>query len=264
MMLYKKSILTVCLLVFMLFLAACSGSQTADGGTADDAHDVHWGYEGEGGPEHWGDLEPEFAVCGTGVEQSPIDITNAADVDLANIGFDYGETAVNILNNGHTIQVNYDEGSHIEVDGKTYNLLQFHFHTPSEHEIDDQLAAGEMHLVHQSADGDYAVVGVLINEGAENSAFVPVWDNLPDHETEAMVTGASVNAADLLPDTLTYNNYPGSFTTPPCTEGVNWMVLTNPVEMSADQIAAFSNIIGHNNRPAQPLGDRAIEEDSTN
>ena len=236
--------------------------EMAEGDHGEEAHAIHWGYEGEGGPEHWADLDADYAAC-TGVEQSPIDITNAASEDLMDIVFNYSETAVNILNNGHTIQVNYDEGSSIEIDGKTYDLKQFHFHTPSEHALDGELAAGEMHLVHQSEDGSYAVVGVMIMDGAENPAFINVWDNFPDHVTEAeMVDGVTVNASDLLPETRTYFNYSGSFTTPPCTEGVNWLVLTTPIEMSADQIAAFSSIVGDNNRPTQPLGERTLVEDN--
>lgn len=151
----------------------------------------------------------------------------------------------------------------IEANDTTYNLLQFHFHTPSEHAIDGSLAAAEMHLVHQSNDGAYAVVGVMIQEGAENAVFTPVWDYLPAAEAEAeTVAGVSVNAAALLADQLTYYTYPGSFTTPPCTEGVSWFVLTTPIEMSADQISAFNSIIGDNNRPVQPLGDRDLVQDA--
>ncbi len=165
----------------------------------DDTHEVvHWGYEGEGGPEHWGKIDPAYELCGTGVEQSPIDVTNAAPEDLVDIVFDYSDTAVNILNNGHTVQINYDQGSFIEADGKVYNLLQFHFHSPSEHELDGNLTTAEMHLVHQSDDGAYAVVGVMITEGDENPAFADIWANMPDEESDVeTVEGLAINALDL-------------------------------------------------------------------
>jgi len=138
---------------------------------------VHWSYEGEAGPEHWGELSHDFAACSEGKEQSPIDVPGTATVNPADLTFNYQPTAVNILNNGHTIQVNYDVGSSLEVDGTTYNLLQLHFHATSEHTVGGKYSDMEMHLVHQSADGGYAVVGVMINRGAENAAFAPVWNN---------------------------------------------------------------------------------------
>lgn len=223
---------------------------------------VHWSYSGEEGPEHWGELSEDFAACSTGTEQSPIDIPGTAPTNPADIVFNYNPTDINILNNGHTIQVNYDEGSSIEVNGTTYNLLQFHFHALSEHTVDGNYADGEMHLVHQSDAGEYAVVGVLLKRGGDdNAAFAPVWDNLPAQETEATtISGVSVNAADLLPAERTYYRYNGSFTTPPCTEGVNWFVMSTPVELSDAQLAAFEQIYSANYRPVQPLNGRTFLE----
>ncbi|RME46322.1 MAG: carbonic anhydrase family protein [Caldilineae bacterium] len=220
---------------------------------------VHWGYEGENGPEHWGELSPDFATCSTGTEQSPVDIPASAPINAANIVFNYQPTALNIVNNGHTIQVNYDEGSSMQVEGKTYNLLQFHFHAPSEHTLDGQYSDMEMHLVHQSADGEYAVVGVMLKRGAENPAYAPVMNNLPPTEGEPeTISGVSVNAADLLPADQSYYRYNGSFTTPPCTEGVKWFVLTAPVELSDAQVSAFEQIYSGNYRPVQPLNNRTF------
>lgn len=222
---------------------------------------VHWTYSGEEGPEHWGELSEDFALCSTGTEQSPIDIPSASSTNPTDIVFNYNPTDVNILNNGHTIQVNYDEGSSIEIDGTTYNLLQFHFHALSEHTVDGNYADAEMHLVHQSDAGEYAVVGVLIKRGGENAAYAPVWDNLPAQEAEeTTISGASVNAADLLPAEQSYYRYNGSFTTPPCTEGVNWFVLSTPVELSDAQLASFEQVYSANYRPVQPLNDRAFLE----
>ncbi|MCB8967385.1 MAG: carbonic anhydrase family protein [Ardenticatenaceae bacterium] len=229
----------------------------------EDSEVPHWSYEGEGGPDHWAELDNAYEACGAGLEQSPIDLTGSSAADLVNITFNYAESDVNILNNGHTIQVNYDEGSSIEIEGHTYNLVQFHFHAPSEHAIDGSLYPIEMHLVHADANGNLAVVGVFVTQGAENTAFTAVWDNLPAEETDAVATGMMVNAAELLPADQLFYRYNGSLTTPPCSEGVLWSVMAAPIEMSAEQIAAFTTIFDGNNRPLQPLNDRDLQLDET-
>jgi len=223
--------------------------------TVEEAHveETHWGYEGETGPEHWAEIG--YPDC-AGSEQSPVDISDAPVHD-ADITFNYNPTALNIINNGHTIKVEYDEGSTITVEGKAYNLLQFHFHAPSEHTIDGEYYDMELHLVHQSDDGEYAVIGVMITAGKENEAYKPVWDNMPAEEGELQtISGVTVNAIDLLPEDRSYYRYDGSFTTPPCTEGVKWFVLSNPVELSEEQIDAFEAIYLGNNRPVQPMNER--------
>ncbi|MFQ5578860.1 MAG: carbonic anhydrase family protein [Anaerolineae bacterium] len=250
----KLAVLNLVLVVGLLIgLAVFAGTAAASG-------PVHWNYEsGEEGPDHWGELSHDFAACGEGTEQSPIDVPASATVNPADLTMNYQPTAVNILNNGHTVQVNYDSGSTLTVDGVDYNLLQFHFHALSEHTVGGNYADMEMHLVHQSADGNYAVVGVLLNRGAENAAFTPVWDNLPAEEAEAeTIAGATVNAADLLPAEQTYYRYNGSFTTPPCTEGVKWFLMSNPVELSDAQVSAFEQIFDHNYRPVQPFNARSF------
>jgi carbonic anhydrase len=231
--------------------------------TAATAQSAHWTYEGEEGPEHWGDISADYAACGSGKEQSPIDLAGFGEEDLANITFNYQPSKVNILNNGHTIQVNYDEGSSIDLDGTSYKLAQFHFHAPSEHSVAGKLADAELHLVHKSDDGKLAVVGVLINKGAENAALKDVWAHLPAEKADAMTVDGMVMAADLLPQVQTTYRYAGSLTTPPCSEGVAWNVMTTPIEMSEAQLDAFSAIVEANNRPVQPLGDRSLVEDST-
>ena len=223
----------------------------------------HFGYEGEGGPVNWAELSAHYEMCGRGQSQSPIDLTNAALTDLDNIVFSYGDTAVNILNNGHTIQVNNSSDSQIIIGDIPYKLLQFHFHAPSEHAVDGEPFPIEMHLVHRSADGKLAVVGVMIKEGAENSAFAPVWSNLPAEENGSIATGATVEVASLLPTNPTIYRYSGSLTTPPCSEDVIWSVMSTPVEMSAEQIAVFTAIIEGNNRPLQPINDRNLQLDET-
>lgn len=243
--------------IFIVFAVLVGGGVAAaqEGGHGE----AHWSYEGDTGPAHWGDLNPDWALCKTGTEQSPVDIPSSAPVNPANVAYNYDPTALNIVNNGHTIQVNYDPGSAIEIEGVTYELKQFHFHALSEHTVDGKYADMEMHLVHQSADGGYAVVGVFINSGAENPAFAPVWDHLPATASEPeTIPGVRVNADDLLPAERTYYRYNGSFTTPPCTEGVKWVVLSQDVSMSTDQIGAFTDIMHDNYRPVQPMNDRTF------
>lgn len=218
---------------------------------------VHWGYEGDTGPDAWGDLSSDFATCATGVEQSPIDITADAVVNPADIQFNYQPSNLTVVNNGHTIQANYDEGSSITVDGVTYNLLQLHFHERSEHTLSGQPGAMEAHFVHQNDNGELAVVGAMINVGAEDQAVAPVWANMPAEAGDPIaVEGATVNADEILPADRTYYRYNGSLTTPPCSEGVTWLVMTTPIEISQDQLAAFQQIHSDNFRPVQPLNDR--------
>ena len=149
----------------------------------------HWGYEGETGPEHWAELRDNYETCASGLTQSPINLTDAGSADLENIVFEYGTTPIKILNNGHTIQVDQVENNQIVLSNNTYPLLQFHFHAPSEHTADGHQYPLEMHLVHKLATGEYAVVGVFIAEGPENTAFAPVWEYLPGEVTGATATG---------------------------------------------------------------------------
>lgn len=233
--------------------AAGEADHEAAGGEAHAAEShTHWTYDGNTGPAFWGDLSPEYAACGTGKEQSPIDVDTVKEENLVNLAFDYHPSSVNIINNGHTVEAVYDPGSSFTVDGVQYNLKQFHFHAPSEHTVDGQSAAMEMHLVHENAEGKKAVVGILINEGSDATLAVP--------EPEA--TG-QINAADFLPSDQTTFRYEGSLTTPPCTEGVSWFVMIHPIELSAQQIAAFTTIYNHNNRPVQSLNGRTILADTT-
>lgn len=229
---------------------------------------VHFTYEGEAGPTNWATLSTGYADC-AGNHQSPIDLTAAAAQDMANLVFHYQPSRISIKNNGHTIEVGYDPGSSIELDGHRYKLLQFHFHAPSEHTINGRPAAAELHLVHEIEDGSLpagskAVVGVMIQEGAENPAFATVWDNLYVATATAQTADGEVNAAEMLPAVQTTYRYPGSLTTPPCTENVAWNVMTEPIEMSQAQIDSFRGVFeGANNRPLQPINDRELAVDST-
>ncbi len=228
------------------------------------ADGLSWGYEGEEGPASWGALSPEYALCADGSAQSPIDIRGAHALDLVDIEVHYGESANKIFNNGHTIQVDVDPGSHIIYNGITYDLLQFHFHAPSEHSIAGETAPMEIHFVHQDPNsGNLAVVGILLTEGENDShAYAAVFDHLPAQVGEPEAQGDPLNLARLLPETHGYYSYQGSLTTPPCSEIVRWLLLDTPVALSAEQIAAFRAIYDGNARPVQPLGARDLLHDS--
>ncbi len=223
--------------------------------SAEDA--AHWSYEGDAGPAHWGELSPDFALCSTGSEQSPVDIPSSAPTNANGLSMSYQPSAVNIFNNGHTIQVNYDDGSNLMLDGQTYKLVQFHFHASSEHTLGGQPMPMELHMVHRNDAGELAVVGTWIKSGSANAAFDPVFNNLPTTPGDPQaVAGASVNADALLPSQRSYYRYNGSLTTPPCTEGVKWIMLDTPVEVAPEQIAAYTALFDNNFRPTQPLNSR--------
>ncbi|MFB5681364.1 carbonic anhydrase [Paenibacillus terreus] len=236
------------------------GPQTA---SASQASPAHWTYEDDAGPEHWGELDEDYLACKNGTEQSPIDINHSqltASNSLKPVEVHYGKTEANIQNNGHTIQVTLkDNKNYIMLDGTKFTLAQFHFHHPSEHQIDGQKADMELHFVHKSEDGKTAVLGVLIKNGSENKAFGNVWSSMPAKETEeAVELEGTIDLASMLPANLHSIRYSGSLTTPPCTEGVSWTVLDNPIEMSQAQIDQFAVIFSDNHRPVQPLGERKV------
>jgi carbonic anhydrase len=220
---------------------------------------VEWGYEAENGPDVWGQLSPEYVLCAEGTRQSPIDLVNPTSAKLPAIVFNYQPTALNIRNNGHTIEVASTEENWVEVDGTRYELLQSHFHAPSEHTMAGKPFDMEMHLVHKNEDGTLAVIGVLIEQGGDHAAFNPLWAHLPSAPGEVKrIENVTINAADLLPSTRHAYRYDGSLTTPPCSEGVKWFVLTAPIELSELQIAAFEAIFHDNNRPIQPMNGREL------
>jgi carbonic anhydrase len=250
--------------VAAILIAACSHpSDAAAGASHAGGAEAHWSYAGATGPEHWGALSPEYALCATGTHQSPIDIRNAENLDLQNLVLHYSPTPVTIVDNGHTVQVDYAPGSSLEVDGVRYELAQFHFHAPSEHTIAGKHAPAEMHLVHKSATGALAVVGVLLEEGDQNSHFDPVLNNLPEQPGAPRRLDVQVNANDLLPADQRTWRYEGSLTTPPGTEGVRWFLMVEPVKLSAAQITALTRVCHGNSRPTQALNGRKVLQDST-
>ena len=221
---------------------------------------AHWGYEGHAGPAHWAKLSDKFATCGVGTRQSPIDISKgrAVKATLSKIEFDYKAITPEVINNGHTIQANYAAGSGIIVNGAHYDLLQFHFHTPSENTMEGKPYNMEMHLVHKNKQGQLAVVGVFIKNGKHNAEIQKLWDKMPEHAGDKSLANGSLSAADLLPKKHSFSHFKGSLTTPPCSEGVNWYVMDEPIEVSEAQIKKFASVIGHNARPVQSLNDRFV------
>lgn len=224
----------------------------------DHTHPAHWGYTGDIGPDHWGDLDPAYSFCSLGRNQSPVDIVNPMAQPVEALTFAYGRAPLRIINNGHTIQVNCAPGNTLRVGERSYTLRQFHFHAPSEHTIAGRYAAMEAHFVHQAEDGELAVVGVMIERGDANPAYALTWAHLPAEEGAEQRYEVEVDLGALLPRTLAAYRYTGSLTTPPCTENVRWFVLTQPVELAGAQVAAFEAIIKGNNRPVQPLNGRVI------
>ncbi len=218
-----------------------------------------WSYTGATAPEQWGKLSPDFALCCDGKSQSPITIQRA-NVQQATYAWhiDYRESPVMLINNGHTIQVNYAPGSTLTFDGRTYRLLQFHFHLPSEHAIDDALADMELHLVHQDEVGHLAVIGVMITAGQPNTVVEPFWGQWTMEPGEVLLEDVTINIADLLPADQALYLYDGSLTTPPCSEGVRWLLMQQPITFSQEQIAQYGQILANTNRPLQPLNNRLV------
>jgi carbonic anhydrase len=219
---------------------------------------VVWGYTGAGSPENWGNLSSEYEVCKLGSSQSPIDLDMAADAHLGEITTAYKPVPLKILNNGHTIQINYAPGSSMTIGDDTYKLLQFHFHHPSEHHVQGSAYPMEMHLVHQNEAGDLAVLGVLIEAGEANSDLQAIWDTMPTEAGSEKAVDMMVDVNKLLPCDLDSYRYYGSLTTPPCSEGVRWIVLQKPIAVSQAQIDQFNQVIAMNARPVQALNKRFL------
>ena len=221
---------------------------------------IHWAYEGAGAPENWSKLDPQNKVCAIGERQSPIDIKDGIKVDLEPIKFKYQPSTFRIVDNGHTVQVQVGEGS-ISLTGKTYELVQFHFHRPSEEKVNGQRFDMVVHLVHKSDEGQLAVVAVLLERGNENPFIQALWNHMPlEKNMPVSPPSTTVDLNTLLPVSRNYYTYMGSLTTPPCSEGVLWLVMKQPVQVSQEQINIFSRLYRNNARPIQPAGGRLIKE----
>lgn len=234
----------------------------AAAGHVNEHFNKHWGYTGSSAAPYWGTLDEGYSLCSTGTAQSPVNIAKFLQEDLPDISPAYKPSPLEIVNNGHTLQVNFTPGSGFTADGVHYNLLQMYFHTPSEHYLDGAPYPMEVHFVHKAEDGTLAVIGAMMKVGAHNPVIEGIWQNAPIEAGGAKsIDSVEINAADLLPASLEYYRYDGSLTTPPCTEGVRWHVLKEPVEVSEAQLKAFQALFPVNARPIQPLNDRIVTGD---
>ncbi len=243
--------------------AALAGHDGASDATAHAGGEVHWSYEGDNGPQAWGKLKPEFNVCAIGKRQSPINIEESATLrgPAEPIQFDYTPSSASVVNNGHTIQVDTVGNNAITVRGSTYQLLQFHFHHPSEERVNYRSFAMVAHLVHRNNEGQLAVVAVLLEPGAANPMINKVWTYMPlDAGDRVRMPSGIVEMNELLPKDQRYYQFIGSLTTPPCTEGVLWMVLKQPVTVSREQLRLFGQLFPNNARPPQATNGRAIRD----
>ena len=216
-------------------------------GGEEDKHDtgVHWGYKGEMGADKWAELDEKFYMCSEGKNQSPIDIVNSYDTRLPEMSFTNIERAHTFLNNGHTVQANFSSGNSVEINGEKFDLLQMHFHTPSENHIDGKSYPMEAHLVHANKNGDLAVLGVMFEEGKEQSLLInKLLRNFPENSGDKNSLKSTILGYEILPENKEYYTFTGSLTTPPCSEGVRWFVFKNSVKISADQISDFSKALG--------------------
>jgi len=220
---------------------------------------AHWDYGDKSGPSHWAELDTHNFMCEKGKNQSPINITQSDKTQLAAIDFNYTSTMKNIINNGHTVQINMNPGSSIKIENETYELKQFHFHTPSENKIKGQSYPLEAHFVHQNKAGQLAVVAVMFESTGENAALKKLWKELPKQQFHANELSSSDSAMTLLPKNKSYYRFNGSLTTPPCSEGVRWYVMKDPITVSKTQVETFHHEIHHNNnRPIQALNARIV------
>ena len=227
----------------------------------EDSYDhVHWAYEGRGGPENWGKLSPDNGLCASGTRQSPIDIRDGIGVDLPAITFSYRPSFFRIIDNGHTIQASLSD-NRISLLGKDYELIQLHFHRPSEERINGRNFDMVAHLVHKSYDGQLAVVAIMMERGGEHPVIQTLWNYLPlERNKDVFPPGVPIDLGRLLPEKRDYFTYMGSLTTPPCTEGVLWLVMQKPIQISSEQIGIFSRLYPNNARPIQPQNGRLIKE----
>jgi len=266
----KKITIISIILLSLIVIVSCSNEQKKANNTHEispknqvtnkkDCNNVHWSHhKGHDGPENWKNLCEGFSDCG-GNSQSPIDINNAEiDQELKALDFNYNKTNVDIINNEHTVQFNVDKGNKVNLNGKEYELLQFHYHALSEHTINGKHYPIEVHFVHKHSDNDLAVLGVMFVEGKKNELFEKYLDKFPTEKGEYK-SGETIDLLNLFPENKSYFYYNGSLTTPPCTEIVNWYVLKNPVEASKEQIEKFSKILNNNYRPVQALNGRTVK-----
>ncbi len=242
---------------------SATATAEATGGAAQHEGEVDWSYEGENGPQTWGKLKPDFNVCALGKRQSPINIEESGTLQgpAEPLQFNYQPSSGSVVNNGHTIQVDVYGDNSVTVRGSTFKLLQFHFHHPSEERVNHQGFAMVAHLVHKNAEGQLAVVAVLLDPGVANALINKVWTHMPlDTGDRVRLPTGLIDMNELLPKDQRYYQFMGSLTTPPCTEGVLWLVLKQPTSASQAQIKLFSQLFPNNARPVQAVNGRAVRD----
>jgi len=234
------------------------GAAAAESGQHGIPGAPHWTYEGAQGPEHWGELQADFRVCQLGLEQTPIDLTGGLQGNPGSVRYDYKPLPLRIVNNGHTIQVNADTGSFCVIGDTRFDLLQLHFHHPSEHLLSGNNFDLECHFVHRSDSGALAVSGVFIRPGAHNATLKSLFDAMPNTEGSEIRVADTIDIAAIMPPENGYFRYMGSLTTPPCSEGLTWTVHKQPIEASVEQIRQFATLFPKNARPVQRRNRRFL------
>lgn len=237
------------LLAGLLACPVCAAVARAEG--------PHWEYEQHGGAAKWGELDESYKACSLGTEQSPIDLSSAIKANVDPLKLDWKPQAFEIVNNGHTIQANAAPGSTLTIGKDTYNLVQFHFHSPSEHSIGGKRSTMEAHFVNSQPSGRLAVVGVFMKAGRKNTAFAAIMRVAPRSEGEKALD-KPLDPRQLLPASRALYRYKGSLTTPPCSEVVDWNIYEQPIEVAAEDIEAFRAIFPMNARPLQPVNRRFL------
>jgi len=237
--------------LLLLALVAFAGKASAEA-------EVHWTYSGEHGPEHWGELSKAFATCKEGKSQSPVDIVDPIDRELDPIVLSYRGSTTAVVNNGHTLQVDVGRDNTLQVDGQTFELLQFHLHSPSEHQVEGKSFPLEAHFVHRNDRGELAVVAILFREGAQNRGMVTIGALAPEEAGMSVALDTPIVDLEIVPENTTHYRYSGSLTTPPCTEGVLWLVVKAVGSVSKEQVENFVRIVGEDARGPQPLNGRRI------
>ncbi|MFU2046950.1 carbonic anhydrase [Avibacterium gallinarum] len=217
----------------------------------------HWGYSGEGAPQHWGQLSADYQLCERGKNQSPVNLTKTV-TSHNSVEYQYQPSSVSLANNGHTLQASLQSANNqLKIDDKTFTLQQFHFHTPSEHQFQGKHFPVEIHFVHKSETGELAVLAIMVKEGKTNSVLEELLHN-PLNVNEKIALAQPLDITKLLPRSKGHYRLNGSLTTPPCSEGVNWVVLQQPISASSEQIRSLSHTLGNNNRPVQPINARIV------
>ncbi|WP_348641418.1 carbonic anhydrase [Granulicella aggregans] len=219
----------------------------------------HWDYSNENGPKHWSELDPSNSACSLGHTESPIDVAGAMPAKLTPLVFDYHPGASQVVDNGHTVQVLVGPGNYLIADGDKYQLIQFHFHHPSEDAIEGKHFDMELHMVHKDADGNLALVAILLSDGKANPLVQMGWDNVPTEKEKVKTLTTPLDPKEILPATEGYYSFAGSLTTPPCTEGVRWFVMQSPLDISVHQEQSFAALYPNNSRPIQPRNGRTVE-----